>query len=213
MRAAADPESIDRFGWLESWLARGAQPRGDGYAALAARGIRVDVDLRRHSRSDDLERYAPRLVIVRIPVDDHHAPDEAQALRWLELLSIAAPHAPVYVHCHHGQGRTATFCAPARVAQGWNTDAAIDEQRRFGFDPDSESRQAAFLHEFEASLRSGHVTAPALPGGRSRGSALRAAFQASDAAATAARRWMMPRSPGSCSLRTVTSPCSPASAM
>ncbi len=156
-------DGIERFGRLESWLARGAQPDGEQYAMLAARGIKFDVDLRLHARSEERERHAPRLVVVHLPVRDRHAPSEAQALRWLELLSIAAPHAPVYVHCKHGQGRTATFCILARLAQGRQLDAAVDEQRPFGFDPDKDARQTAFLRDFSAAVRDGRLSIPSLP--------------------------------------------------
>ena len=166
MHATGDLQSIPRFGWLEPWLARGGQPRGEQYAALASQGIRLDVDLRLHADPTDMERCAPRMVPVHIPVHDHRPPDVDQALRWLELLSIAAPRAPVYVHCHHGEGRTATSCALARIAQGWSVDEAIDEQRAFGFDPDAEARQTDFLRAFAAGVDEGRIAVPVLPGAR-----------------------------------------------
>ncbi len=56
---------------------------------------------------------------------------------------------PIFVHCNAGEGRTSTFCALVRIAQGWPLDSAIAEQVRFGFDPDGEHKeQARFLERF-----------------------------------------------------------------
>ena len=141
-------KEIDKFAWIEPWLARGAQPTHRGYAWLADHGFKVVVNLRSHDETKSVKRFAPSLVPVHIPVSNNRAPSDEQALQWLEL--CASPYMrPLLVHCNLGEGRTSAFCALVRIAQGWPVDEAIAEQQQYGFDPAGEHReQAKFLNAF-----------------------------------------------------------------
>jgi protein tyrosine/serine phosphatase len=139
---------IENFGWPEPWLGRGAEPKPAGYRWLADAGFRTVVNLRSCSLTQSVRNAAPELEPIHLPVKNNVAPTEEQVLQWLDICS--SPYmCPVFVHCHAGEGRTSTFCALVRIAQGWPLDNAIVEQVAFGFDPDGENKeQMRFLREF-----------------------------------------------------------------
>ncbi|MGH7330679.1 MAG: protein-tyrosine phosphatase family protein, partial [Polyangiaceae bacterium] len=108
---------------IESWLARGGQPVRDDYGRLYESGIRLVVNLRKnHDEAADIERHAPRLTSLRIPVRNDRAPSDEQAEKWLALCEAARGQLPIYVHCHEGHGRTSVFCGLVRIAQGWDLE-------------------------------------------------------------------------------------------
>jgi protein-tyrosine phosphatase len=152
------PREIDKFGWLEEWLGRGAEPSLAGYRWLARNGFKTVVNLQSHDAEGIVRSSEADLEPIHIPVRDNTAPSEEQALMWLELCS--SPYLrPVFVHCHGGEGRTSTFCALVRIAQGWPLEKAIREQISFGFSPELENReQARFLHAFVQKLRGKRFT-------------------------------------------------------
>lgn len=139
---------INKFAWVEPWLARGAQPTLRGYTWLADSGFKVVVNVRTHDETKSVKKAAPILEPIHIPVVNNQAPSDAQALQWLELCASQYMR-PLFIHCNLGEGRTSAFCALVRLAQGWPLDEAIEEQVPFGFDPEAEHReQARFLHAF-----------------------------------------------------------------
>jgi protein tyrosine/serine phosphatase len=140
---------IDNFAWIEPWLARGAEPRPAGYKWLAARAFKTVVNLRSHDVAQSVRNSSNDLEPIHIPVTNNRAPANEQTLQWLQICS-SRPMRPIFVHCNAGEGRTSTFCALVRIAQGWPVDSAIAEQLIFGFDPDGEhKKQAQFLQRFE----------------------------------------------------------------
>ena len=152
--------AIPNYTRLSNWLARGGQPEADGYRFLAKSGFRTIVNLRRsHDRLP--EDVGEQLRIVHIPVRNHHAPLLEQALHWLALCADEQAH-PIYFHCHAGVGRTSTFYALVRLAQGDAIDGVLAEEIHVYELPRSEHRQIEFLRDFAAKMRRGEVRVPAL---------------------------------------------------
>jgi protein-tyrosine phosphatase len=104
---------------------------------------------------------------VHIPIKNNFAPSFEQAMRWLAICKASQFVRRLLVHCSVGEGRTSTFCALVRIAQGMRLDDAITEQRTFGFQPNGEHKQqAVFLAEFYSSVMSGVVEIPRLDASR-----------------------------------------------
>ncbi len=143
------PNDIERFGWVEPWLARGAQPNSAGYKWLAGHGVGVVVNLREADCARDVERSAPSLQSVHLPVKNDRPPADDQVAQWFDLCDRIASGRPIFVHCKGGEGRTSVFCALTRLRQGWSVEDAIAEQIPYGFNPEKEHKhQAEFLREF-----------------------------------------------------------------
>ena len=107
---------IERFAWVERWLARGGQPDSAAFEALRKQGVRIIVNLRQRDGRKAVERA--RLRYIHIPVRNDHAPTRGQIRQWLELCSAHRRTDPIFVHCKGGEGRTSAFCAALRLAQG-----------------------------------------------------------------------------------------------
>ena len=159
-------KEIDNFAWIEPWLARGAEPKVAGYRWLASQGFKTVVNLRSHDLGPGVKNASADLEPIHIPVENNRAPGDEQALQWLLICSTRSMH-PIFVHCNAGEGRTSTFCALVRIAQGWPLDSAIAEQLTFGFDPDGEHKeQAKFLQRFkQRGLHEQYPLADPLHGG------------------------------------------------
>ncbi len=114
-----DPKHVANFAAIEPWLFRGDQPDDEGYRWLVARGVRVIVNLRKRNTKKRAHRAAPGIDYKHIPVTNDHAPRRRQAIEFLTLCQNCRPERPIYVHCRGGKGRTSTFCALVRLAQGW----------------------------------------------------------------------------------------------
>lgn len=155
-------EPIEAFGWVEPWLARGAQPRAEQYRWLAEQGFQIVVSLRSKQEERGIERAAPQLLAVAIPVEDHHAPTDEQALKWLRFCACVENRTKMYVHCRQGHGRTSVFCALVRLAQGTDLSVALAEDRKYGFDPDKEREEADYLADFARRVKCGELRLPKL---------------------------------------------------
>jgi protein tyrosine/serine phosphatase len=150
------------FAWVTGWLARGAQPRKRQYGALRFDGIDTIVNLRRRDECAGIEARAGHALAVHIPVRKNEAPTTMQAVKWLRFCDDVSQTRHIYIHCKNGDGRTSVFCALVRIAQGWDVQRAIDEQRAFGFGKRRHRRQMSFLREFHAAVVSGEIGIPRL---------------------------------------------------
>ena len=150
------------FAWVTAWLARGAWPRKRQYDALRFEGIDTIVNLRRRDESERIEKCAPHALAVHIPLRDDEPPSTMQAVKWLRFCDDVREKRHVYVHCNKGDGRTSVFCALVRIAQGWDDERAIEEQRAFGFGKRRHRRQMKFLRRFHAAVMSGEIGIPRL---------------------------------------------------
>ena len=107
--------TVDR----ETWA--GGQPDADAYGELAARGVRLVVDLRTGTR-DDPRKDDPALLAglgvgyLALPVPDGHVPSEAQVRRF--LAAVRETEGVVFVHCGGGVGRTSALTAAYLRATG-----------------------------------------------------------------------------------------------
>lgn len=158
-----DPKHIANFARLEPWLVRGDQPDRAGYKWLALHDVNLVVNFRLRDLHKKVEKAAPHLEYIHIPVKNDRPPTEEQALQWLELCRRNAPARTLFGHCKGGAGRTSTFCALVRIAQGWPLAEAVTEQRKYGFEPEAEhKKQARFLADFFARVTDGALQIPKL---------------------------------------------------
>lgn len=125
--------TISNFGRVNANLFRGAQPKSDEYAQLAAMGIHTCIDLR-----DDPEPTActhAKLALLRyinLPMSDHDYPVDGTAEKFLALVT-AKMNWPVYVHCAGGRHRTGFCVAVYRMRiDGWSLDDALAEMNSYG---------------------------------------------------------------------------------
>lgn len=118
-RAAGDnPTSTmvpaPNFRVVDERLWAGGQPDAEAYRVMAARGVRLVVDLRT-GEADDPNTDDPGLLAslgiayVSLPVADGHVPSTAQVRRFTALVQGAAGR--VFVHCGGGVGRTSALTA------------------------------------------------------------------------------------------------------
>lgn len=131
---------IANFGAVNDHYYRGAQPKGDDYADLAALGIRTVIDFQEYG--DPAE---PAMVkqagmrYVRIGMNTRIIPTPAQLRQFLSIVNDPA-NQPVYVHCAGGHHRTGVMTAVYRMtANGWSGKQAFAEMKKYGFGLD-------FLH-------------------------------------------------------------------
>ncbi|GAC1359284.1 MAG: hypothetical protein NVSMB31_19640 [Vulcanimicrobiaceae bacterium] len=128
---------------------------------LAGYGFKTVVNLR--NKPDRLPKsLAGSLALVNIAMGNHHPPEVAQAVQWIELCANASLH-PIFVHCKKGEGRTSTFLGLVRIAQGWEIDRVINEGIHIFDFPETEHSQIQFLRDFHEKVRSGEVRIPRLP--------------------------------------------------
>lgn len=116
-------------------LVRGSRP--DGREAELAEQYKLRGMVNLCAEGDD-DRWVPGVTRLRLYVVDNSAPIESEVE---QFLLFVAQHAPVYVHCEAGQGRTGVFVACYRIrVQGWTVDAAIAEAKAQGLQLDSQER-------------------------------------------------------------------------
>lgn len=132
---------IDNFGRVNGNYYRGAQPKGQDYAALATLGVKTLVDL----TSDDADGSEKAMAEsagmkhVRIPMTTHQPPTAAQLAEFLSIVNDPASQ-PVFVHCVGGRHRTGVMTAAYRMTQNsWTADRAFAEMKQYKFGAD-------FLH-------------------------------------------------------------------
>jgi len=155
---AASAPSLDiyNFGQVSTTYFRGAELKGTAASGLAARGVKMVIDL----RSDgDVKSVEADLVsragmkYVRIPMTTREAPTSEQVSQFLALVTNPA-NQPVYVHCVEGRHRTGVMTAIYRMTvDGWTPDRAFGEMKDYKFGMD-------FLHpEFKQFVFAFHPAA------------------------------------------------------
>jgi protein tyrosine/serine phosphatase len=154
---------IFNFGQISPNYFRGGELKGSAASDLAARGVKLVIDL----RSDgDVKATEARLVAsagmkyVRIPMSTRVAPTSEQISEFMSLVTNPA-NQPVYVHCVHGRDRTGTMVAVYRmVKHKYSNEQAFAEMRSFGFTPEDYPSLAAFVKSYKPA-----VATPALASG------------------------------------------------
>lgn len=132
---------VDNFGQIGDHYFRGAQPKGQDYADLAAFGIKTVINL----TSDDAEENEKQMVessrmkYLQIPMTTHEPPTSAKIEEFLKIVNEPA-NQPIYVHCVGGRHRTGVMTAIYRMKQeGWTADQAFKEMKEYKYGAD-------FLH-------------------------------------------------------------------
>lgn len=120
-RPTSDVAGVDNLRTVDDKTWAGAQPDPDAYGELAARGVRLVVDLRTGSRDDPREddpALLGRLGVgyLALPVRDGHVPSEAQVRRF--LAAVRETEGVVFVHCGGGVGRSSALTAAYLRATG-----------------------------------------------------------------------------------------------
>ena len=131
---------IDNFGQINAHYFRGAQPKGQDFAALARLGVKMVIDL---AREGDVNERANAeregMKFIRIPMTTEDRPAQDVIEKFLALVNDPA-NQPVYVHCMGGRHRTGAMTAVYRMTQdGWNAERAFAEMKQYKFGAD-------FLH-------------------------------------------------------------------
>jgi protein tyrosine/serine phosphatase len=124
---------VSNFGEVTPQLFRGGQPKGTGYANLKKMGADIVVDLRLSGKEAEKRNVtAAGMQFVSIPWHCLY-PRDRVFTKFLTLLR-ENPHKKVFVHCRYGDDRTGMMIAAYRMAvQGWSSDEAAQEMRKFGF--------------------------------------------------------------------------------
>jgi protein-tyrosine phosphatase len=125
---------VDNFGKVTDFYYRGAQPKSEEYAQLAAIGVRTVIDLR-----DDPTEFAKGsaeqagMKYVNLPMSDKAYPSPDAATKFLTLINDKE-NWPVYVHCAGGRHRTGAMTAVFRMTnQGWDINRAYEEMKDYDF--------------------------------------------------------------------------------
>ena len=108
---------IKNFGCINENFYRGAQPKEQDYADLAAMGVKTIIDLQRDGNTTEQGLVeAQGMKFYRIGMSDKNQPSAEQAELFLKIVNDPA-NQPVFVHC-----------------LGWSADQAFLEMKRYDFD-------------------------------------------------------------------------------
>ena len=126
--------TIKNFGQMDERFFRGAQPKEEEYAELAALGIKTVIDLR-----EDVEPYAKTqaeaagLRYVNIPMIAKKYPESSQVEQFIKLVDDPST-GKFYVHCAGGRHRTGAMGAVYRFNHyNWNFDQVYAEMKKYDF--------------------------------------------------------------------------------
>jgi len=126
---------IENFGRINENYYRGALPKKNEYADLAALGVKAVVDLQREGLADEAalaESLGMRF--YRIGLSSRSIPLSEDVARFLAIVNDPA-NQPVFVHCHVGRHRTGVMTAIYRLAiDGWTADRAYAEMKQYKFE-------------------------------------------------------------------------------
>jgi tyrosine-protein phosphatase SIW14 len=152
--ANASAIRIDNFGQVNASYYRGAQPKGEDYAALAALGVKTVINL----TSDDADASEQSMVeragmkYLQIPMTTRRQPTSAELTTFLNMVNDPA-NQPVYVHCVGGRHRTGVMTAAYRMSHdGWSAEQAFQEMKQYKFGADflhPEFKQFVYAYQAE----------------------------------------------------------------
>ena len=126
---------IKNFGCINENFYRGAQPKEQDYADLAAMGVKTIIDLQRDGNTTEQGLVeAQGMKFYRIGMSDKNQPSAEQAELFLKIVNDPA-NQPVFVHCLGGRHRTGAMSAIYRITHdGWSADQAFLEMKRYDFE-------------------------------------------------------------------------------
>ena len=134
-RDKASKIQIKNFGCINDKFYRGAQPRDEDYADLAAMGVKTIIDLQQSGVGREQAMVESQgMKFYRIGMSDKNQPSAEQAELFLKIVNDPA-NQPVFVHCAGGRHRTGAMSAIYRMTHdGWNADQAFLEMKRYDFE-------------------------------------------------------------------------------
>lgn len=108
---------VENLEAVDAKLWRGAAPTAEGYEALAAKGVKVVVDLRAEDSAlaDEEKVRSLGMKLVHIPVRDGQVPSSDQIQQFLDATKTDGL---AFVHCGAGVGRTGTMAGAYLVENG-----------------------------------------------------------------------------------------------
>lgn len=125
---------IENFGRINENYYRGAQPKKNDYADLAALGVKSVVDLWGEGADEPAMVESLGLRFYRIGLSSRSKPSSEDVARFLAIVNDPA-NQPVFVHCHVGRHRTGVMTAIYRlVHDGWTADRAYAEMKQYKFE-------------------------------------------------------------------------------
>lgn len=126
---------IKNFGCINESFYRGAQPKEQDYADLAAMGVKTVIDLQRDGKTAEQALVeAQGMKFYRIPMSDKNMPSAEQAEAFLKIVNNPE-NQPVFVHCAGGRHRTGAMSAIYRITHdGWSAEQAYQEMKRYDFE-------------------------------------------------------------------------------
>ena len=126
---------IKNFGCVNETLYRGAQPKDQDFADLAAMGIKTVIDLQKGGMEREQALVeAHGMKFYRIGMSDKGQPALEQVELFLKIVNDPAQQ-PVFIHCAGGRHRTGAMSAIYRMTHdGWNADQAFQEMKQYDFD-------------------------------------------------------------------------------
>ena len=141
--------------WIDQQVLMGSDnPTDTDLAELAADGFTLVVSLLQESEQPpryDAERLAQLGVRrVNIPVEDFHAPSQAQLADFVDLVESEREAGKILVHCQGGTGRTGTMAAAYWMAKGVPYGDAVAKVRSARPGAVETDEQRAALQAFEA---------------------------------------------------------------
>ena len=141
---------ISNFGQLDDNFYRGARPKPEQLANLAAIGIKTVIDLTDNTR----EREEPAVIAagmryVNIPIEDKTNPSEEQISTFLKIANDPNT-GKFYVHCAGGRHRTGVMAAVYRFNHShWNYDQTYAEMKQFDFyTSNGHGKQLEFVQDY-----------------------------------------------------------------
>lgn len=132
-------------------LYRSPQPDFENLLQLKERGIRALINLREEAPESEFFARQCGLSYLHLPVVDWALPSNEQVKSFLDFVE-QPENRPALVHCAAGVGRTGTFVACYRIAQGMPVDEAL--RLTNGETPLPGIVMNAIQHEFVRNYRS-----------------------------------------------------------
>jgi protein tyrosine/serine phosphatase len=163
---------ISNFGQMDERFYRGARPKAEDLASLAAIGVHTIIDLTDNSMKKEKPAVeAAGMRYVNIPIVDKTNPSQQQIAEFLRIVNDPAT-GKFYVHCAGGRHRTGVMGAIYRFNHDhWNYDQVYAEMKQFDFyTSNGHGGQLDFVQNYWAGFqaRANHATAVAATAGEQR---------------------------------------------
>jgi protein tyrosine/serine phosphatase len=158
---------IKNFGQMDDRFYRGARPKDEDFAALAALGVKTIIDLTDNSREYEqpaVERAGLRY--VNIPMEDKTYPTMDQVNEFLKVVDDPAT-GKFFVHCAGGRHRTGVMGAVYRFNKdNWTLDQALAEMNQFDFGSGiGHGKQKDFVKDYWQQFQARQTSAAAAAAG------------------------------------------------